>query len=124
MMKFLLVFVGGGLGAMLRYFMTTLLAGKLGNFPIGTLIVNILGCFFIGVLSEILFGKVNETSELARIFFAVGFLGGFSTLASFSIETLTLFQNGNVFSAVLNVIATFSTGLLACVAGFSLMRNI
>ena len=123
MLKFLLVFVGGGLGAMLRFFLTTLLAGKLGNFPIGTLIVNILGCFFIGFLSGIIFGKFNEMSELLRIFFTVGFLGGFSTLASFSIETLMLFQNGNIFSAVLNVIATFSTGIIACTAGFMLMRN-
>ena len=108
---------------MLRYFMTTLLAGKLGHFPIGTLIVNIFGCFFIGFLSGILFGKFQETSELVRIFFAVGFLGGFSTLASFSIETLMLFQNGHIFSGVLNIIATFSTGIIACAAGFMLMRN-
>ena len=108
---------------MLRYFMTTLLAGKLGNFPIGTLIVNIVGCFLIGVFSGIFYGKFTEMSELTRIFFAVGFLGGFSTLASFSWETLLLFQNGNIFSAVLNVIATFSTGIIACAAGFYLMRN-
>ena len=123
MIKFLLVFVGGGLGAMLRYFLTTLLSGKLGHFPIGTLIVNIFGCFFIGFLSGILFGKFHETSELVRIFFAVGFLGGFSTLASFSIETLILFQNGHIFSGVLNIIATFSTGIIACAAGFMLTRN-
>ena len=108
---------------MLRYFMTTLLAGKLGNFPIGTLTINILGCLFIGIFSGIFYGKFSEAAELARVFFAVGFLGGFSTLASFSLETLMLFQNGNIFSAVLNVIATFSTGLIACAAGFMLMRS-
>lgn len=109
---------------MTRYFVQTLLAGKLGHFPIGTLVINIFGCLFIGLFMGHFFGKWTATSELARIFFAVGFCGGFSTLATFSIETLTLFQNGNIFSAVFNIIATFSTGLIACAAGFYLMRNI
>ena len=123
MTKFLLVFVGGGLGAMSRYVFQTLLAGKLGNFPIGTLTVNIVGSFFMGIFAGIFIGKLSGSSELFRVFFAVGFLGGFSTLSSFSIETLTLFQNGNIFSALLNIIATFSTGIIACAAGFMLMRN-
>lgn len=108
---------------MSRYFVTTLLAGKLGNFPIGTLTVNILGSLFIGIFTGIFFGRFNETSEMARIFFVVGFLGGFSTLSSFSIETLMLFQNGNTVLAVINIIATFSTGIIACAAGFMLMRH-
>ena len=109
---------------MSRYVFQTLLAGKLGHFPIGTLIINILGSLLMGLFMGHFFGKWTATSELARIFFAVGFCGGFSTLATFSIETLTLFQNGNIFSAVFNIIATFSTGLIACAAGFYLMRNL
>ena len=123
MLKIFVVFLGGGLGAMLRYFMTTLLAGRLGNFPIGTLIVNILGCLLIGIVAAFFIGKVNEMSEVIRIFLMVGFLGGFSTLASFSIETVNLFQSGNFFSAVLNIILTFSTGIIACAIGFALMKN-
>lgn len=123
MTKFLIVFLGGGIGSMLRYFVTTLLAGKLGNFPIGTLTVNIFGSFLMGIFTGIFIEKFSGVSEMARLFFAVGFLGGFSTLSSFSIETFNLFQNGNIFSAVLNIILTFSTGILACAAGCILMRN-
>lgn len=123
MIKFFVVFLGGGLGAISRYFVTTQLAGKLGNFPIGTLTINILGSFFIGVVTGFFMGKLNEVSEVLKIFFAVGFLGGFSTLASFSIETVNLFQSGNIFSAVLNIILTFSTGIIACAIGLALMRN-
>ena len=108
---------------MSRYFVTTQLAGKLGNFPIGTLAVNILGSFLIGIVTGFFIGKLNEVSEVWRIFFAVGFLGGFSTLASFSIETVNLFQSGNIFSAVLNIILTFSTGIIACAIGLALMKN-
>ncbi|MBQ7198738.1 MAG: fluoride efflux transporter CrcB [Selenomonadaceae bacterium] len=123
MLKIFVVFLGGGLGAMSRYFVTTQLAGKLGNFPIGTLAVNILGSFLIGIVTGFFIGKLNEVSEVWRIFFAVGFLGGFSTLASFSIETVNLFQSGNIFSAVLNIILTFSTGIIACAIGLALMKN-
>lgn len=123
MLKIFVVFLGGGLGAMSRYFVTTQLAGKLGNFPIGTLAVNILGSFLIGIVTGFFIGKLNEVSEVLKIFFAVGFLGGFSTLASFSIETVNLFQSGNIFSAVLNIILTFSTGIIACAIGLALMKN-
>ena len=123
MIKFLLVFIGGGLGAMARYVVTTLLSGKLGNFPIGTLTVNILGSFLMGIFAGFFVGKLSGSSELFRLFFAVGFLGGFSTLSSFSVETMNLLQNGNIFSAVLNIVATFSTGIIACMAGFILIKN-
>ncbi len=108
---------------MLRYFVTTVLSGKLGNFPIATLTVNILGSFFMGIVAGFFIEKFSETSVLLRTFFAVGFLGGFSTLASFSIETLALFHSGHIFTAVLNIVATFSTGILACTFGFWLMRS-
>ena len=123
MIKFLAVFLGGGFGAMARYFVTTMLAGKLGNFPIGTLTVNIFGSLFMGLLSGIFIGKSGGNYEMLRLLFAVGFCGGFSTLAAFSIETLLLFQNGHIFSAVINSILTFSTGLAACAVGFTLTHH-
>ena len=108
---------------MARYFVTTMLAGKLGNFPIGTLTVNIFGSLFMGLLSGIFIGKSGGNYEMLRLLFAVGFCGGFSTLAAFSIETLLLFQNGHIFSAVINSILTFSTGLAACAIGFTLTHH-
>lgn len=124
MIKFLLVFVGGGLGAMSRYVVTTLLAGKLGNFPLGTFAANILGSFLMGILLGILVGRSSGTSELFRLFLAVGFLGGFTTFSSFSAETMTLIQNGQIFAAVLNVVVSVAIGLAVCAAGFTLMRNV
>ena len=119
-MKFLLVFVGGGLGAMARYFVTTNLAGKLGNFPIGTMTVNILGSFLMGVVVGIIAGRASL--ENVRLLLAAGFLGGFTTFSSFSAETLTLIQGGQIFSAMTNILVSVVAGLAACFAGLTLIR--
>ena len=108
---------------MARYAVTTALAGKLENFPIGTLTVNIFGSLFMGMLAGIFIGKSGGNYEMLRLLFAVGFCGGFSTLAAFSIETLLLFQNGNIFTAVMNTLLTFSTGIITCAIGFSLTHH-
>ncbi|MBQ7704656.1 MAG: fluoride efflux transporter CrcB [Selenomonadaceae bacterium] len=119
-MKFLLVFVGGGLGAMARYFVTTNLAGKLGNFPLGTLTANILGSFLMGLVIGIIAGR--SSLENARLLLAVGFLGGFTTFSSFSAETLTLIQNGQIFLAAANILISVAAGLAACFAGLTLTK--
>ena len=119
-MKFLLVFVGGGLGAMARYFVTTNLAGKLGNFPIGTMAANILGSFLMGLAVGIIAGR--SSLENVRLLLAVGFLGGFTTFSSFSAETLSLIQGGQMFLAVINTLVSVVAGLAACFAGLTLCK--
>ena len=119
-MKFLLVFFGGGLGTMARYFVTTNLAGKLGNFPIGTMAANILGSFFMGLAVGIIAGR--SSLENVRLLLAVGFLGGFTTFSSFSAETLSLIQGGQMFSAVINILVSVIAGLAACFAGLTLCK--
>ncbi|MBO4401601.1 MAG: fluoride efflux transporter CrcB [Selenomonadaceae bacterium] len=119
-MKFLLVFAGGGLGAMARYFVTTTLAGKLGNFPLGTLTANLLGSFLMGLVVGLIAGRASM--EPLRLLLAVGFLGGFTTFSSFSAETLALLQGGQIFSAAANVLVSVALGLAACAAGLTLTR--
>lgn len=116
MTKLLLVFVGGGLGAVSRFLVTTALAGKLGNFPLGTLAANLVGSLLMGLLIGILAGRADSV----RLFVAVGFLGGFTTFSSFSAETLALIQNGQLFAAAANVIVSVTAGLIACAVGLKL----
>lgn len=116
MTKLLLVFVGGGLGAVSRFLVTTALAGKLGNFPLGTLAANVLGSLLMGLVIGILAGRADSV----RLFVAVGFLGGFTTFSSFSAETLALIQNGQIFSASANVVVSVAAGLIACAVGLKL----
>lgn len=123
MTKIFLVFLGGGLGAMSRYVVTTLLAGKLGNFPLGTFAANISGSFLMGLLLGIFVGRSGATSEMFRLFLAVGFLGGFTTFSSFSAETFNLIQNEQTFAAILNVVFSVAVGLTVCAVGFYLTKN-
>lgn len=116
MTKLLLVFIGGGLGAMSRFILTTALAGKLGNFPLGTLAANFFGSLLMGLVVGILAGRF----ESVRLFVAVGFLGGFTTFSSFSAETLALIQGGQIFSATANVIVSVLASLIACAVGLKI----
>ena len=111
MLKILLVFVGGGLGAVSRFLVSTALAGKLGNFPLGTLTANFFGSLLMGLILGILASRVNVCAESVRLFVAVGFLGGFTTFSSFSAETLALIQNGQIFAAAVNIIISVVAGL-------------
>ena len=120
MTKLLLVFIGGGLGAVSRFLVTTALSGKLGNFPLGTLTANLLGSLIMGLVLGILAGRVHIGTEYVRLFVAVGFLGGFTTFSSFSAETLTLIQNGQIFSATVNVVVSVVAGLTACAIGLKI----
>lgn len=112
----MLVFIGGGLGAVSRFMVTTLLAGKLGNFPLGTLAANFFGSLLIGLVLGILAGR----AEPVRLFVVVGFLGGFTTFSSFSAETLALIQGGQIFAAAVNIIVSVVAGLIACAVGLKI----
>lgn len=116
MTKLLLVFIGGGFGAVSRFLVTTALTGKLGNFPLGTLAANFFGSLLMGLVVGILAGRY----ESVRLFVAVGFLGGFTTFSSFSAETLALIQGGQIFSAAANIIVSVVAGLLACAVGLKI----
>ncbi len=118
-MNFLMVFIGGGLGSMARYAVSTAMK-SLMPFPIGTLTVNVVGSFLMGVLVTFLIGK--SFSEPARLMLAVGFLGGFTTFSSFSIETLTLLEKGNALAALSNVALNLALGLPAAWLGVHIMK--
>ena len=122
MTKLLLVFVGGGLGAVSRFLVTTALSGKLGNFPLGTLTANIFGSLLMGLLVGLIAGRTNL--EPVRLFVAVGFLGGFTTFSSFSAETLALLHGGQIFAAVTNVVLSVVAGLGACALGMKFFGGI
>ena len=118
-MNLLMVFVGGGLGSVSRYLISTATKSMM-PFPIGTLTVNVIGSFLMGVLVTFLLGK--SFSEPARLMLAAGFLGGFTTFSSFSIETLTLLEKGQAFTALSNVVLNLALGLSAARLGVLIMK--
>ena len=124
-MSYILVFIGGGLGSAARYFVNTVFKNFTNSyFPFATLTVNVVGSFLMGIVTALIAHKFFNNSEQMRLILTVGFLGGFTTFSSFSIETLTLLGKHQIFYAFTNVAANFTFGLLAAYFGIILMKNI
>ena len=121
-MNYILIFAGGGLGAMLRYWMQGVVHDRLGaDFPFGTLSVNIVGCFLIGLLAVALEERFLAAPSL-RLFLIIGCLGGYTTFSSFSYETLALAREGDFLYALANVGASLLSCLGATWAGLQIGR--
>jgi CrcB protein len=110
----LLVGLGGFLGSALRYFASGYVqqSTKSIDFPFGTLVVNVIGCFIIGFLSQLAEDRGVFKSE-SRIFVFTGILGGFTTFSSFGNETLNLARDSQMMNALANVGANVILGLFA-----------
>jgi fluoride exporter len=117
-----LVAVGGAIGSICRY-LTGILAGRLfgPDFPWGTVIVNIVGSLVMGVFVGLLALRFNGSTSL-RLFVAVGFLGGFTTLSSFSLDAVTLWERGAAFAAGGYVIGSVVASIGAVAAGLWIVR--
>jgi crcB protein len=125
MRNVLLIGAGGAIGAILRYlvvFSTQPLKAKL-PLPIGTLLVNVLGCLLIGLLYALPENHTLVTPE-ARNFLIVGILGGFTTFSTFSYESMNMLSQGNTFSFLGNLAAQLFLGFGAVWLGTNLGRLI
>jgi CrcB protein len=120
--KIFAVALGGAAGASLRYLAAAATHSLMGHaFPYGTLLVNTLGSLLIGYLVVFLPDHGSQASAL-RLLLVTGLLGGFTTYSAFSIETLTLFQEGQLLKAGLNIVITVSACLVAVWLGYQLAR--
>jgi CrcB protein len=118
----LLVALGGAVGSIARYLMASRIQTATGwQFPLGTVLVNILGCFLIGILYVLLVARPDPKHEL-RALLITGVMGGFTTFSSFSLETVTMAMNGNYTGASLNVVISVAACLVGTVLGIALAR--
>lgn len=121
----ILIAFGGALGSVSRYLAATGVYSILGrNFPYGTLVVNVTGSLIIGFISVLLIERFAENASVLRSLLIIGFLGGYTTFSSFSLETLNLLENGEFFSALLNVSFSVILCLLAVWLGAIIGRNL
>lgn len=125
-----LVFVGGGLGAMLRYFVGLGAVRMWGaSFPYGTFLINISGSFLMGVAAA-LFSKLiaNALSEnwapMARLFLTTGILGGYTTFSAFSLDAMMLWEEGRMGAAAFYVFGSVGLSILALFLGLSVVRAV
>ena len=116
----LLIGTGGFIGSVARYYVSKLnLLWDFLSIPIGTLLVNIAGCFIIGFLTGIS-DKSNLLSTDMRLFLMVGFCGGFTTFSSFANENLMLLHTGEILSIILYTSLSVILGFLAVYLGYVL----
>ena len=122
MFHILLVAIGGATGSVARYLTGLAMTRLLGpTFPWGTISVNIVGSFAIGLLTELVARKLAAPMEM-RLLLVVGFLGGFTTFSSFSLELLKLFESGRHNEAFAYLLCSVVGGVLAVWGGFTLAR--
>lgn len=111
MKTILLIGSGGFLGSVARYGLQQVMHKIIPSaFPFGTLLVNIIGCFIIGLIYGSM-GKSNWLTEDWKLFLAIGICGGFTTFSSFSYENIKLMQEGQTFQALLYIAASVIVGL-------------
>lgn len=124
MNHFLLVAAGGALGSGLRHLVNVGAMRLWGPaFPWGTMIVNIAGCFAMGVFVEVLVRRLGGSPEL-RLFVATGFLGGFTTFSAFSLDAAALYGRDLLLQAAVYVLASVVLSLVALFLGMWLAKSL
>jgi fluoride exporter len=123
MNAFLLVGIGGAIGSMARYG-SGVLVGRVWptSFPLATMLVNLSGSLIMGLFIGFLARTTPAWQADARLFFAVGVLGGFTTLSSFSLDTVVLIERGELTQAAAYVLGSVLISILALFAGLLIMR--
>lgn len=121
MLKYIVVGIGGFLGAIARYALGTYVGSRYGvRFPYGTFVINVSGSFLIGLMMVLL--ARTTVSAYWRYLIPIGFIGAYTTFSTFEYETLRALQGGQVVTGLLNVVLSLVVGFVAVWAGFALGR--
>jgi CrcB protein len=120
--QYLVISLGGILGANARYLLGTWIAQRYGtSFPYGTLVINVSGSFVIGLFLTLIAERFVLHPNW-RLFFAVGFLGAYTTFSTFSYESVVLLQNGSWRLGLVNMVGSVVLGPIAVVIGMAVAR--
>mgnify|MGYP006450967635 CR=1 FL=1 len=119
------VLLGGGVGSLSRFGLSRWIQSisHHKHYPWGVFVCNVLGCLLIGIVAGILIHRM-EMGPFWRAAILIGFLGGFTTFSSFSIDTITLIQQGDIMSALSNVFLTVILCLIATAGGLYITKSL
>jgi CrcB protein len=123
-MGYLIVFLGGGIGAALRHGINLAAFRLVGTgFPYGTLLINVLGSLAMGLIAEY-FALKGGLPQHWRLFLTTGILGGFTTFSAFSLEAALLYERGQLAGAAIYVVASVVLAIAALFAGLAIVRTL
>lgn len=123
-LAFLIIFVGGGIGSMLRHSVNQASAALIGvNFPYGTLFVNITGSLAMGLIAG-WFAFHGRGGQLLPLFLTTGILGGFTTFSAFSLDAALLWERGQIAGAAMYVVGSVGVAIVCVFAGLAIMRTL
>ena len=124
-LSFLLVGLGGFIGANARYVTARWVGGLVeGRFPLGTFLINVSGSFLLGFLGALIAEKAVPNADELRLALGVGFLGAFTTFSTFELETHALFEDGVWLTALTNMFASVLLGLIAVRLGILVGKSL
>jgi fluoride exporter len=122
-MGYLVVFLGGGIGAALRHGINLAAPRMLGTaFPYGTMLINVSGSFVMGLVAGY-FAFKGDASQSWRLFLTTGILGGYTTFSAFSLDAALLYERGEVAMAALYVLGSVALSIAGLFAGLALVRQ-
>jgi len=122
-LRILLIALFGAIGTLARYGLQGMVQIKMGStFPFGTLLINLTGCFFLGLIGQLTLNRVIVPPEW-RVAIAIGFFGGYTTFSSFGWETAKMLEAGEWLWATVYVSSSIAFGLLLSVAGIRLANR-
>lgn len=121
MNSFIFIAIGGALGAIARYGVTQMVQSRFFfGFPIATFVVNLLGCFVIGIVFSL--AEKHHIGDGTRLFLATGICGGFTTFSAFSLETMLMLNDSRFLMAFFYVLGSVLISLLSVMAGMYLAK--
>lgn len=125
MLGYLVVFLGGGIGAALRHGVNRAsMVLFSANLPFGTFLVNVVGCFIMGLLAGWFAWRGELPSQTLRLFLTTGILGGFTTFSAFSLDAALLWERGQVGIACTYVLLSVGLSIVGMFAGLTLSRTL
>ena len=116
------IFIGGGLGAVLRFIVTYYCKNILGVSFVGTFTVNMIGCLLIGFIFGITLQKIELLPNIVKLFIMVGFLGGLTTFSTFSLETSEFIRNGKILMGIEYLLLSCFLGIILTLLGIYLSK--
>jgi len=119
----LIIGLGGFIGTIFRFLISSLIEKSFAtSFPIGTLLVNLIGCFLIGLVSGYFTQKMGDQTQLF-FFLTIGILGGFTTFSAIAIDSQLFIENGEILKMLFYITTQTIVGITLCLIGYNLIKN-